>query len=213
MRKICVAILACVCFTSASCSSKKSNETNYIFNHDLLTSFENYDKSWNAERSELAFNGGGTAKNCSTYFKLAYQYNLDESIYNQTIKNEYLICDALKILTGTHAVSATNAHDLDLGEKLASKLDLRSFPSSLFQMSDEKTHTLTSLFPKDIKYKGSGVKLETEDFAFQLEVVGVAKINGNAIPDWIIWVADEANSGHFRSYSSLIIYVPRYHIN
>jgi len=207
MRAIYILTLASLVLL-ASCSNTKLSKIGYALNQDLLVSYKNYDESLSRERSEIVFNDGHTAKNCTTYLNLVSQYDLNESIYNQSIKSEYLICDALKILSEVSVASDKNAHDLDLGEKLSTKLDLRSFPSSLFRVSDEKKHSLKSLYPEDVTYKGSIAILETEDWVFRLEVAGVAPINDNDVPDWIVWVTDEAKLGNYRSYTTYIIYDP-----
>ena len=98
--------------------------------------------------------------------------------------------------------------DLSFGEKLESKLDLRSFPSSLNRAGTEEAHTLKSIFPEQSKSFDNVVELQTEDWAFAIEVVALAKINDNSLPDWIIWVLDEAKSGNYRGYSTFIIYDP-----
>ena len=168
MNAIYVAALASLGLV-ASCSSTRLKHKGYILNQDLMASYENYDESLSVERSELVFSDGGAAKNCSAYFDLVAQYNLDESIFNQTIKSEYLICDALKILSNVSIGTDKYAHNL--GEKLSSKLDLRSFASSLFRISDETKHTLKSLYPEYVTSKDSITILQTEDWMFRLEVV------------------------------------------
>ena len=97
---------------------------------------------------------------------------------------------------------------MGLGEKLESKLDLRSFPSSLNRIGSEEANTLKSIFPEQTKSFNNVVELQTEDWAFTIEVVALAKINDNSSPDWIVWVLDEAKSGNYRGYSTLIIYDP-----
>ena len=205
MRVICIVIMASLCLLAA-CSSTKLYHRNYIFNQDLLTLHKNYNESLNIQRSELIFGGGHVARNCLAYFKLVSQYDIDESIYNQSIKSEYLICDALKILSGISVYYDKSAKDF--GEKLSSKLDLRSFPSSLFRMSQESKHTLKSLYPEDVKSTDSSAILETEDWIFRLEVVAVAQINDNDDLDWVVWLSDEAKSGNYRSYATFVLYDP-----
>jgi hypothetical protein len=119
-----------------------------------------------------------------------------------------LICDALEVLLNSSQVTTYIVSDLTFGEKLASKLDLRSFPSSLNRAGTKKAHTLKSIFPQQSKSFGNVAELQTEDWAFTIEVVALAKVNDNSIPDWIIWVLDEAKSGNYRGYSTFVIYDP-----
>ncbi len=192
----------------ASCQSVKENKMARILNQDLSVSYQHYDESLRLARSELKLSNGDTVKNCSSYSSVAAQLDLDESIANQSIKSEYLTCDALKIFSGFSIPHREDPNDLALGEQLASKLDLRSFPSSLFRMSDEKRHTLKSLYSEEVTSHGPTAILETEDWVFRLEVVGIAQINENHIPDWVVWVSDESKSGNYRSYATLIVYDP-----
>jgi hypothetical protein len=199
--------LLSVCILSG-CSNVSSNNNHYILNDTLKSSYQDIDNSLSKNRSNLLFNNNEVANNCNSYILLNSKYDLDESIYNQQVKSEYLTCDALEILLNSSQVINYKVSDLSFGEKLASKLDLRSFPSSLNRTSTEEAHTLKSIFPEQSKSFDNSVDLQTEDWAFAIEVVALAKINDNSLPDWIIWVLDEAKSGNYRGYSTFIIYDP-----
>ncbi|WP_133510493.1 hypothetical protein [Candidatus Thiosymbion oneisti] len=181
----------------------------YVFNQDLLHMQRNYGESLDLQRSELQFASGSSATNCLEYYRLSSEQEIDESIHNQLVKSEYLVCDALKILAEAAVVHEGSATGRGIGEKLSSKLDLRSFPSSLFRISDEEKHTLSALYPKNnLVSDDTATLLETKDWIFRLEVVAIVPLNDNKIPDWVIWVSDEAKQGSYRSYSTLIIYDP-----
>lgn len=204
MRVLSLAILL-TCIMLTSCSAKESNTNDFmIFNQNLLMAYENYDQELMAERSELMFSNKQVVKNCAMYFKLFNQYRVDEGVNNMIRKSEYLICDALKILSSSSSVSIVIEHNL--GEKLSSKLDLRSFPSSISRQIDDQKHTLVSLEPNNITDKKFSTVLETADRAFSLEVVAIANINNNDSPDWIVWVLDEFKFGNYRAYNTLILY-------
>lgn len=195
-------------FILSGCSNVSSKNNHHILNDTLKSSYQDIDNSLSKNRSNLLFNNNEVANNCNSYILLNSKYDLDESIYNQQVKSEYLICDALEILLNSSQVTNYKVSDLSFGEKLASKLDLRSFPSSLNRAGTEEAHTLKSIFPEQSKSFDNVVELQTEDWAFAIEVVALAKINDNSLPDWIIWVLDEAKSGNYRGYSTFIIYDP-----
>jgi hypothetical protein len=199
--------LLSVCILSG-CSNISSHNNHHILNDTLKSSYQDIDNSLNKNRSNLLFNNNQFANNCNSYILFDSKYDLNESIYNQQVKSEYLICDALEVLLNSSQVTDYKVSDLSFGEKLASKLDLRSFPSSLNRAGTEEAHTLKSMFPEQSKSFDDVVELQTEDWAFTIEVVALAKINDNSLPDWIIWVLDEAKSGNYRGYSTYIIYDP-----
>jgi len=203
---ICFSFL-CI-FILAGCSSSNSQETQYILNDTLELSYKDIENSLNKNRSKLLFNNGKVVSNCNSYFLLNSKNDVDESIHNQQVKSEYLICDALDILSNSSWKGNEKINSLNLGEKLQSKLDLRTFPSSLNRSSSKETHTLKSMFPEQTKFSDSLVELQTEDWEFTIEVVALARINDNSFPDWILWVLDESKSGNYRSYSTLVIYDP-----
>ncbi|KGJ94003.1 hypothetical protein [Colwellia psychrerythraea] len=192
----------------SGCSNISSQNNHHIVNDVLESSYQDIDNSLSKRRSNLLFNNDEVANNCNSYFLLNSKYDVDESVYNQQVKSEYLICDALEILLNSSSVTNSIINDSSFGEKLASKLDLRTFPSSLHRAGTEKAHTLKSIFPEQFKSFDNVVEVETEDWAFTIEAVAMAKINDNSLPDWIVWVLDESKSGNYRGYSTLIIYDP-----
>jgi hypothetical protein len=168
----------------------------------------NIDESLKHKRSKLLFSGDQEANDCNSYFELASKHRIEESIHNQQVKSEYLICDALKILSNASGLSVEKVKKIDLGDEILSKLDLRSFPSSLSRVGSETLHTLKALYPGQTSYVDNVAELQTEDWAFTVEVVALARINDNSTPDWIVWVFDESKSGNYRGYSTIILYDP-----
>lgn len=195
----------------AGCANTNQQDSPYILNNQLSISHQNIDNSLQEQRGKLLFTDGQEANNCNAYFDLTSKYDLDESIHNQQVKSEYLICDALKILSNSPGLPTEKIKSLNLGEDLLSRLDLRSFPSSLNMASNETSHTLKSLYPEQTSSTGNVAELQTEDWAFTLEVVALARINDNLSPDWIVWILDESKSGNYRGYSTIILYDPEEH--
>jgi hypothetical protein len=175
----------------------------------LFQSYQNIDNSLNDKRSTLLFIGGREATDCNSYFDMVSKHRLEETVHNQLVKSEYLICDALKILSGSLGFSHEKVKVLNLGDELLSKLDIRSFPSSINRAGSDISHTLKSIYPYQTSYDDNVANLQTEDWSFILEAVALAGINDNSTPDWIVWVFDESKSGNYRGYSTIIIYDPR----
>jgi len=207
MRAIRLVFIACLGLL-VSCTSTTLQNSPYILNKKLLVSYDNFDISFKKPRGSLLYAGGRTADNYQKYFDLDSKYEMNETIHNQSVKSEYIICDALKILSNSSSEHNKTLDFSDLGKELLSKLDLRSFPSSLYRASNENSHTLESLYPEYTSSDGNVAELNTKDWALTLEVVAVAKINDNSYLDWVVWVLDESKSGNYRGYSTLIVYDP-----
>lgn len=196
------------CYLLVGCSSVNSINSQFILNDTLVSSYENINHSVNLKRSNLLFNNGVEVDNCNAYFLSSSMSEIEESIHNQLVKSEYLICDALNILSNSSRLNNQQYKTLNLGEELLYKLDLRSFPSSLHMASSDSSYTLKSIFPNQTTFNNNVAVLETEDWLFTVEVVAVVSVNGNSSPDWIVWIVDESKSGNYRGYSTFIIYDP-----
>ncbi len=205
MKSVLLSSFLSICYLSG-CTSVSSNDNHNILNETLKSSYNDLENSLNKGRSNLLFNNDEVANNCNSYSLLNSKYELNESIYNQQVKSEYLICDALEILISSSVGADNKATDLTYGEALSSKLDVRTFPSSLMRVGTEEAHTLNLIFPEQLKASNNMVEVETQDWAFTLEVVASANINDNSLSDLIVWVLDESKSGNYRGYSTVIIY-------
>ena len=201
--------LFCLSFSIlAGCAGIKLEDSIYILDDKLSVSYMNIDDALKYKRSKLLFSGEKKASDCNSYLALASKRSIEESIHNQQVKSEYLICDALKILSDASGVSAEKVKTIDLGDEILSKLDLRTFPSSLSRVGSDVSHTLKALYPNQTSYIDNVAELETEEWTFTVEVVALAKINDNSAPDWVVWVFDESKSGNYRGYSTIILYDP-----
>lgn len=198
------AITGVLCALAAlSCTKQDLRDNHRIFNPDLAHAYQDYDAVLHVGRTPLSFAENGTATNCKSYLEMQARHRVEETVNNQLAKNEYLVCDALDILAKSAPTTVTSSN---LGERVLSRLDLRSFPSSLYQASREDAHTLLSLYPSQTSSSGNVAQLDTEDWSLRMEVVAAAKVNANAAPDLIVWLADEAKSGNYRAYQTLVVF-------
>lgn len=201
-RKIFVVILS---FTLFSCNSEQSefNKTQ-VFNPVVASSLNNLSKELKNRRTVLEFMSGAKANDCNTYLAEAKSSEIKEDINNQMVKSEYLICDALNLLGGK-PYSVVNA-DQSMSNTIASRLDLRSFPSTYRPRLDDKNYTLKSIAGNKLKITGNNIIDESKDWYFKLELIAITDINEDKKPDGILWVTDESKSGNYRGYQTIVVY-------
>ena len=206
MIRMTTLLFSCSILTACTHNPSAQNSA-YILDHELSRSFQHIEASLTTKRPALLFSNHQFADNCQSYFSLLSEYELEESIQNQLVKSDYLMCDALNILSSSHGI-LDQVESEEMGKALMTQLDLRTFPSSLKRAASESSYTLHSLQPDHTSAQGHVAEFESEDWALTLTVVAVAQINHNTTPDWVVWVSDESTSGNYRAYSTLIIYDP-----
>lgn len=192
----------------AACSDPAPTSRATIFDADLSDAYVYFDQSFAKERSPLSFEGNGIATNCPSYFEKVSKFRIDETVDNQQVKSEYLICDALKLLVDSFPRVAAESMRVVAGKALLSKLDLRTFPSSQNMLSDDRSHTLAELYPDRAASDATTARIGTEDWNLTLKIVAAARLNDNAADDWIVWLSDESKTGTYRNYQTLVIYDP-----
>ena len=133
---------------------------------------------------------------------------IDASQSNQIARSSYLECDALALMQGSPQVDRTNLNLDRSGKDLLKRLNLRSFLSSINRLCQNDRCHLDQLFPEYVSSNATVARYESDDWLFIMEVVAAANLNDNDTPDWIVWVVDEAKTGSYRSYFTLVIYDP-----
>ena len=175
-----------------------------VYNSEVASALQQYQSNFNKKRAVLVFDSGAKAQTCNEYLRLIATVPLKEDVNNQLVKGEYLLCEVLAII-GEKKLSA-GRQDVGFGQALASRLDLRSFPSSLFQTLDEHKFSLSQLDAKAVKTEATAVTYETAEWRYRIEVVATLDVNNNGKADWLLWLADEAKTGNYRQYQTLVIY-------
>jgi len=168
-----------------------------------------------ASRTALPFDNGVAANNCAQYANLLSISAPEESIRSAEIRGEYLVCDAVRLLGGEPFIVTEAAIPANAAKTLFERLDMRTFPSSLRNRTDDKTHTLKTLLGSGtVTMTGDTAEVESGEHFFSLKVVGVVhrpstKFGGRPQPDeWIVWVGDEIKDGNYKSYRTLIVRPP-----
>lgn len=191
-------------FFLAACQGRQEVTTvDAVYSSELANALQQQEIS-NKKRAMLVFDSGATAQTCDEYLRLLAGAALKEEVNNQLAKGDYLLCEVLAMV-GDKKLGA-GPRSVTFGTALANRLDLRSFPSSLFQMLDKQKHSLSQLDAKAIKVDSTTVTYETEDWHFRLELVATLDVNNNGKADWVLWLADEAKSGNYRQYQTLVVY-------
>lgn len=174
-----------------------------LLNNDATKAISRYSEAVSKKRVPVEFDSGEKADTCESYMRLAAKSTLKEDVANQLGKSEYLMCDVLAIVGNRKTIAGDIHKTSAYGTALASRLDLRTFPSSLFHMLDEKRHTLTQLNAKAVTTTTSASS-ETDDWRYRLELVAVLDVDKNGKLDWVLWLSDESKQGNYRSYQTLI---------
>ena len=174
-----------------------------VYKAEAAAALKNRQNTYSKRRTVVEFESGAKAETCSAYIQLARKSRLKEDVNNQFAKSEYLICDLLAVVSDKKVEEGNNS---GYGLRLASGLDFRSFPSSLFQALDENRRTLTQFDATVLQIGNTFVIYETPDWRYKVEVIASLDINNNNKVDWVIWMSDEAKSGNYRSYETIIAY-------
>lgn len=175
-----------------------------VLNPDMAQAMGQYLKTFSRHRNQIEFNDGTIASNCTAYIKASRVSNIKQGVNNQLFKSEYLECDVLTLL-GNYKFIQAKVND-PIGKDLATRLDLRSFPSSFNHRLDKSNYTLDKVAKAAIKVGPTDIRYETTDWFYRLETVAIADVNKNKKSDWIIWLVDESKVGTYRNYQTLIIY-------
>jgi hypothetical protein len=200
------AVIVCLLFCFVvSCKSNNVQDDHSILDDDLRSSYLELNESIYKAKSALLFDNEITVNDCDSYLKLSKDNKMLETIENQLIKSEYLICDALSAISQFTLYTGEVQQKL-IGEKLLHNLDLRTFPNSFSRLANESSFTLGKIFPDNSSASGNIAFFESDDWAFTLKVVAVIDANKNVYQDWVVQLADESKLGNYRNYATFIIY-------
>lgn len=204
MKKQIVLAVALIVFQSACQTKVDAPVLVAVYKGDVANGLNQYSETYNKKRVAVEFESGLVAETCGTYNRLIKTATLRESVNNQIAKSDYLLCDVLAIVGNKKYGEGAKGNVY--GRFLAGRLDLRSFPSSLFQVLDEKKYAFIHFDASAVKTDSTSVTYETPDWHFKLEVVAVLDVDNNGALDWVMWLADEAKAGNYRNYQTLIAY-------
>lgn len=193
----------------AACASTTTTPGNtvLILNPELRAANADYAASMAASRSPMTTSSGAIVSNCGEYLEMRDQMDREPTPDNRIASLEYVVCDSLSVLLGTLPVAAPDISD-DIGAALATRLDMRSFRSSMHQRTTDEAFTLQALADEPLQIGDHAAELDSRSWYFKLEVVAISDIDGSGQPDWLIWVVDQARQGTYLSIEPLIIHDP-----
>lgn len=206
--KYVILALPLVIILGISSLARSSRIEAYAINDQLVTSTRNPGAATNVRRQALRFADGQTVNTCKQYWRLMDSVAIDDSQANQIAKSSYLECDALVLMQRSEPMDREKLNLGQSGKDLLKRLNLRTFLSSVNNQCETSSCHLDQLFPEYVSSNSTVARYESEDWLFIMEVVAAANLNDNDSPDWIVWVVDEAKTGSYRSYFTLVIYDP-----
>lgn len=203
IRQIVVALMVAISWPVGAVE-RAVNEVE-VANPNLLVALQDIRKTLNADRTRLLFENGSHAESCLEYLNLLPKHLPLETLRNSEIRSEYLLCDSVRIISSEPFVANKKNPTHSISKVLFEKLDLRTFPSSLRNRTDDQNFTLEALFPGVGKFQGSKLEVETAEHFFKLEVVGVVHHGASSAQDWVVWVTDEIKVGNYKSYRTIVV--------
>lgn len=206
MRTTASTVLFVLSLAACASTTTASNEV-MILNPELRTANADYATSMAAPRSPMMMGSGATVSSCGEYLALRDGVDIEPSPNNRIPALEYVVCDSLSVLQDASPVAATDISD-NMGEALATRLDLRSFRSSMHQRTTDEAFTLQALVDHPLVIGAHKVELDSPGWYFKLEVVAVADMNANGKPDWLTRVVDQSLEGTYLAIYPLIIHDP-----
>lgn len=206
MKAVASSIIFLLALAGCASTTTPSNDV-MILNPELHAANADYAASMAAPRSPMTMASGATVSNCGEYLALGDGVDSEPSPNNRIPSLEYVTCDSLSVLRGALPVSAADIND-SMGEALATRLDMRSFRSSMHQRTTDEAFTLQALTDHPLKIGPHAAELDSPVWYFKLEVVGVADIDASGKPDWLIWVVDQSLEGTYLAIEPLIIHDP-----
>lgn len=204
-----IAASACALALSlAACASTPGTDNRMlIFDSRLQADYADYAGSMSAPRSPMTTTAGATVASCNDYLAVGGRIDLDFPSGNRLASLEYVVCDLLAALQDAAPVADLTSTD-DIGQTLATRLDLRSFRSSMHQRTTDEAFTLSDLADHPLTVGKHVVELDSPDWYFKVEAVAVADIDASGRPDWLVRVVDQSLGGTYLTMQPLVIRDP-----
>lgn len=177
----------------------------HVVNVEVFQALQNVKTSLLTDRTPLLFESGESSKNCADYLKYSLKSRPSESIRNFEIKSEYLQCDAIGLISNASFVFEKNKLAPDSTKIFFERLDIRTFPSSIRNRTNEKQHTLKALLVGKVKLGINSIQVETNENILGFEIVAVIDQPGSGKQTLVVWFTDEVKGGDYHSYNTLVI--------
>jgi hypothetical protein len=179
-----------------------ASEHSWIFVDELRGAMGARAQALRVARSPLLLDSGLSVTDCSQYIAARRAgAGVSEQVDARMVASEYLVCDALCATAEARPVRSAAAAR---GRALATRLNLRSFDSSLGPRLPEGGPTLQAL-PGQLRTDDTTATLDSDGWHVSLAIVAEADLDRDGDIDWLVWLTDEATTSNYRTYHTLIV--------
>lgn len=189
-----------------ACASSQTTTTPVVVYEPLQQAYTAYTSTMNERLQPVAFESGDVATDCDQYLELKQSSSVTESTENFVAAQDYVICESVDIIRNSADNKIKIAADITASQVLAERLDLRSFPSSLYQRTDNHGYTLEALSLEPLRKTQYSVKPSIESWHYELRVVARLEADGNGEEDWLVWLTDRSETGSYNILEPFIAY-------
>lgn len=191
-------------------STPPPNDGLLIFDPELRLAHENRAASMVASRPAMTTPSGASIDTCHVYLSTPDRAEITAAPANRDAATDYVLCDSLALLQDSSAAPSA-VGDVDMGQSLATRLDLRSFRSSRHELTTDDAFTLDAVAGQPLEIGPRSAEFETPDWYFKLEVIAVADIDGSGKADWLVRMVDQSLKGSYFTVSSVVVVDPVAH--
>ncbi|MEQ6340827.1 MAG: hypothetical protein M3A44_04030 [Gammaproteobacteria bacterium] len=190
----------------SGCDRQENVQTDVlIYNPSVKQAWQSFNVEMAKKRPPLQFDSGKVVGDCIAYLKESRHASISEGVNNQAMAGGYLICPTLSSIQAAKPAAHVFSREKRLGKVLFDRLDVLSFPSSFNQRADAQHNTPRLLSDISWKVGQYSITSDSEDWRISIEVVAELDVNGNGIPDLLLWFLDEAKDGNYKIYRVLEI--------
>lgn len=204
--KLSLNALALTVIALTACASPQTTTTPVIVYEPLQQAYTAYTSTMNEQLPPVAFESGDVATTCDQYLELKQSSSVTENTANFVAAQDYVICESVEIIKKSADNKIKISADIAASRALAERLDLRSFPSSLYQRTDNNAYTLEALSLDPLQKTQFSVKPSIESWHYELRVVARLEADGNGEEDWLVWLTDRAETGSYNILKPFIAY-------
>jgi hypothetical protein len=191
--------------TLSSCTPERGPSTEHVLHELVDVGLSDVSATMVVTRPPVAFESGRQAKSCKEYLELRKQLLVMASAENYLAAKHYAICGTVEVINRSSRKRLSVDASLPLGETLAKRVDIRSFRSSVYQLTDDEHRTLADILPS-LKVDQYAVRQDCDDCMFELRVVARVDHDDDGNEDWIIWLTENAANGVHDTRQAFIAY-------
>lgn len=176
-----------------------------IVDRRVESAYIDYNSSMQETRPPVEFDSTEVATNCREYLEEKAVSSISENTNNFLVAQSYVICDILNAIRHSAPIRVSSGVD-EAAKALLTRLDLRSFRSSLYQRTEDAKRTLVEVVPGSIHTSNYSVSAALDDWEWVVKVVAFIDADNNGVEDWLVWVKDKSGSGSYDSLNAYIAY-------